>query len=137
MTLVWVVTAFFLPQVALRIILAVVFLGLAAAAYYCSRSSVVVSQARGEVVVRNPLRTRTIPIGDIAGFDVDSHFARGNLGSRVSAVRLLRTDGSQIRCAGATAQSSYLTCVRMARQLNGAVGRRQEPAGHPRDEWDT
>jgi hypothetical protein len=93
-------------------------------AYYASRACVVVS--RSAVVVRNPLRHVAVPLNEVSGFDVDSHF-RGAAGNRTSIVLLHRTDGSSVRCAGATSYSSFNGCARMAKQLNGALGRDSFP----------
>jgi hypothetical protein len=106
------VTVFTLTGVATRLELMVVFLALAAYAYYASRACVVVSQSA--VVVRNPLRHVTVHLNEVSGFDVDSHF-------RTSIVLLHRTEGSSVRCAGATSYSSLSGCARMAKQLNGAL----------------
>jgi hypothetical protein len=122
--LVWLVTVFTLTGVATRLELMVVSLALAAYAYYASRACVVVSQSA--VMVRNPLRHVAVPLNEVSGFDVDSHFG-GAPGNRTSIVLLHRTDGSSIRCAGATSYSSFSGCARMAKQLNGALGRDNFP----------
>jgi hypothetical protein len=122
--LVWLVTVVTLTGVAARLELTVVFLALAAYAYYASRACVVVSQSA--VVVRNPLRHVAVPVNEVSGFDVDSHF-QGAAGNRTSIVLLHRTDGSSVRCAGATSYSSFSGCTRMAKQLNGALGRDSFP----------
>jgi hypothetical protein len=122
--LVWLVTVFTLTGAATRLELMVVFLALAAYAYYASRACVVVSQ--NAVVVRNPLRRVAVPLDEVSRFDVDSHF-QGAPGNLTSIVLLRRTDGSAIRCAGATSYSSLSGCTAMARQLNGALGRGSFP----------
>jgi hypothetical protein len=117
--LVWLVSAFFLSGLGTRLELLVVCLALAAYAYYASRACVVVSP--GAVLVRNPLRRVTVPVNEVSGFDVDSHF-KGPTGNQTSVVRLRRTDGSSVRCVGATSYSSLRGCTRMAKQLNAALG---------------
>lgn len=120
----WLVSAFVFPRPGAHIEMMVIFLAVAAYAYYSSRACVVVSESA--VTVRNPLRRATVPTDQVSGFDVESHFT-GQTGNRTSVVWLRRTTGKSVRCMGASSLSNYRECVKAAQRLNAALGRADRP----------
>jgi hypothetical protein len=106
-----------------QIVLALVFLLLAGAAVKWSRSCVVFAYSRDVLIVHNPLRTYTIALPDIYGFDVRESPLAGQNGMRRTLVDVKRKDGARITCIGACALGrSY--AFRMRGQLEAAYSRR-------------
>ena|SRR5215469_5294396 len=106
-----------------QIVLALAFLVLTGAAIKWSRSCVVFAYSQEALIIRNPLRTRTIALTEVYGFEVHVSPIAGQNGASRTLVDAKRKDGSRITCIGACALDRTAAYA-MTGQLNATYNRR-------------